>query len=97
MLTLTIPVMEAAKPRKLAITTHEDNKQLNGAVTSAAVWRLSLPGWPGGRGLRRSSGRRPGVAGPAGRGTEAPGTRFTRAKPLGRGRAEEAGPEAMRV
>jgi hypothetical protein len=31
---LTIPVMEAAKPRKLAITTHEDNKQLVGGATT---------------------------------------------------------------
>ena len=30
-LTLTIPVMEAAKPRKLAITTHDNNKQLRGS------------------------------------------------------------------
>jgi HSP20 family protein len=33
-LTLTIPVVEAAKPRKLAITTHEDNKQLVGSATT---------------------------------------------------------------
>ena len=33
-LTLTIPVMEAAKPRKLAITTHEDNKQLSGSAVT---------------------------------------------------------------
>ena len=33
-LTLTIPVMEAAKPRKLSITTHEDNKQLVGSATT---------------------------------------------------------------
>ena len=33
-LTLTIPVMEAAKPRKLAITTHEDNKQLSGGFVT---------------------------------------------------------------
>jgi HSP20 family protein len=33
-LTLSIPVMEAAKPRKLAITTHDDTKQLaNNPVT----------------------------------------------------------------
>lgn len=33
-LTLTIPVVEAAKPRKLSITTHEDNKQLVGSATT---------------------------------------------------------------
>lgn len=33
-LTLTIPVVEAAKPRKLSITTHEDNRQLVGSATT---------------------------------------------------------------
>ncbi len=33
-LTLTIPVMEAAKPRKLVITTHEHNKQLRGSAVT---------------------------------------------------------------
>ena len=33
-LTLTIPVMEAAKPRKLSITTHENNKQLSGSAVT---------------------------------------------------------------
>lgn len=33
-LTLTIPVLESAKPRKLAITTHEDNKQLAGSAVT---------------------------------------------------------------
>jgi HSP20 family protein len=33
-LTLTIPVTEAAKPRKLAITTHEDGKQLSASTVT---------------------------------------------------------------
>ena len=33
-LTLAIPVLEAAKPRKLAITTHEDGKQLTGSAVT---------------------------------------------------------------
>jgi HSP20 family protein len=33
-LTLTIPVLEAAKPRKLAITTHEDGRQLTGSAVT---------------------------------------------------------------
>ena len=33
-LTLIIPVMEAAKPRKLVITTHEHNKQLRSCAVT---------------------------------------------------------------
>ena len=59
-LTLTIPVMEAAKPRKLAITTHEDNKQL--ARQRRHLSRSSAFEPAGGR-PARPSGVRPGRPG----------------------------------
>ena len=52
-LTLTIPVMEAAKPRKLSITTHENNKQLQRHrchLTRSSA--LEAAGWSAGLGVR---------------------------------------------
>ena len=55
-LTLIIPVMEAAKPRKLAITTHKDTKQLSGSAATST--RRPVLSQRGGRAAGRSS--RPG-------------------------------------